>query len=79
MIHELKNEDIIKKVGGRFKLTALVQKRWKELMFGARPMVEPGDMTPMEIAIEEIKEGKIGPVFGEAETGGEATDNKQRE
>ena len=59
MIHDLKNEDIINKVGGRFKLTALIQRRWKQLMMGARPMIEPGKMTPMEIVVREILEGKI--------------------
>ncbi len=61
MIEDLKNEDIINKVGGRFKLTAMIQKRWKELMLGARPMVEPGKMTTLEIAIREIAEGKVLP------------------
>ena len=59
MIHDLKNEDLINKVGGRFRLTALIQKRWRELMFGARPMIQPGKMTPMEIVVREIMEGKI--------------------
>ena len=59
MIHDLKNEDIINKVGGRFKLTALIQRRWKQLMMGARPMIEPGKMTPMEIVVREILDGKI--------------------
>jgi DNA-directed RNA polymerase subunit omega len=66
MIEDLKNEDIINQVGGRFKLTALIQKRLRELMFGARPMVEPGNLTQIEIAIREIKEGKIGPGDGNA-------------
>ena len=61
MIEQLKHEDLVHKVGGRFKFTAMIQKRWKELMFGARPMVEPGDLTPLEIAIQEIAEGKIVP------------------
>jgi DNA-directed RNA polymerase subunit omega len=59
MIEDLKNEDLINKVGGRFKLSALIQKRWRELMMGARPMIEPGNMTPMELVIREIEEGKI--------------------
>ena len=59
MIDPLKNEDLINKVGGRFKLSSMIQKRWRELMMGARPMVEPGRMTPMEIVIREIQEGKI--------------------
>jgi DNA-directed RNA polymerase subunit omega len=61
MIETLKDEDIIRKIGGRFKLTALIQKRWRELMFGARPMVEPGTKTPLEVVIQEIAEGKIVP------------------
>jgi len=59
MIQDLKNEDIIRQVGGRFKLTSLIQRRWKELLMGARPMIEPGKMTPIEIAVREIAEGKI--------------------
>ncbi len=66
MIEDLKDEDVVKMVGGRFKLAALIQRRWKELMFGARPLVDPGNMTPMEIAIQEIKEGKIAVQTGEA-------------
>ncbi len=59
MIEDLKDEDLINLVGGRFRLTALIQKRLRELMFGARPMVEPGDKTQMEIVVAEIKAGKI--------------------
>ena len=32
MIKGLRSDDIVDKVGGRFKLTALIQKRWLELM-----------------------------------------------
>ncbi|MFQ5430312.1 MAG: DNA-directed RNA polymerase subunit omega [Phycisphaerae bacterium] len=59
MIEDLKNEEIIQQAGGRFRFTALIQKRWRELMMGARPMVEPGNMTLLEIAVREIAEGKI--------------------
>ena len=65
MIESLKDEFIIRKIGGRFKLTALIQKRWRELMLGARPMVEPEGMTPLEIVIKEIEEEKIGVKQGE--------------
>ena len=59
MIEALKNDDIIDKVGGRFKLTSLIQKRWLELMRGARPMVETEGRTEIEIIIEEILQGKL--------------------
>jgi len=61
MIDALKDEKIVNKVGGRFKLTALIQKRMLELMNGARPLVERGEnMTDLELVIEEISQDKIG-------------------
>ena len=59
MIEALKSDDVVAKVGGRFKLTALVQKRMLELMDGARPLVERGHMTDLEVAIQEILQDKI--------------------
>ena len=60
MINELKSDEIIKKVGGRFKLTALVQRRLGELMQGARPLIEDTEgRTTMEIVIQEILQDKI--------------------
>lgn len=60
MIEALKSDEIVKKVGGRFRLTALIQKRRLELMEGARPLIDrrPG-MTDMEVVIEEILQDKI--------------------
>ena len=61
MIEALKNDDIISKVGGRFKLTSLIQKRWLELMRGAHPLVaRTAGKTELEIIMEEIMQGKIG-------------------
>lgn len=62
MIDALLDDEIIDKVGGRFKLTALIQRRWLELLQGSRPLVDPAGMTEMEIVIEEIMQGKIGLV-----------------
>jgi DNA-directed RNA polymerase subunit omega len=60
MIEELKNTEIVNKVGGRFKLSALMQKRMLELMEGGRPLIEDTEgMTPMEIVVQEIKQDKI--------------------
>jgi DNA-directed RNA polymerase subunit K/omega len=60
MIEALKSNDLIYNVGGKFKLAALIQKRWGEILEGARPLVErkPG-MTDIELIIQEILEGKI--------------------
>ena len=60
MIEALKSDEIVNKVGGRFKLTALIQKRMLELMEGARPLVERKDTwTDLETVIQEILQDKI--------------------
>lgn len=60
MIEALKSEEIVRKVGGKFRLTALIQKRMVELMQGSRPLVErKKGMTDMEVVIQEILEDKI--------------------
>ncbi len=59
MIEAFRSDDLIDRVGGRFKLTALVQKRWLELMQGARPMVEPGNRSVLEVVLEEIRQDKL--------------------
>ncbi len=60
MIEELKSTEIVNKVGGRFKLTALIQRRLQELLAGARPLIDrTEDMTQMEIVIQEILQDKI--------------------
>ena len=68
MIEDLKNIDIVDKVGGRFKLTALIQKRLLELMEGARPLIdETQGKTQMEIVVEEIRRDKIGINYNESD------------
>ncbi len=59
MIEALKSDEIVHKVGGRFKLTALIQRRMLELMDGARPLVDRGNMTDLEVVIQEVLQDKI--------------------
>ena len=60
MIEEFKSTEIVEKVGGKFKLSALIQKRMVELMQGARPLITDIEgMTMMEIVVEEIMQDKI--------------------
>jgi DNA-directed RNA polymerase subunit omega len=60
MIEELKSTEIIDKVGGKFKLTALIQKRLGELLQGARPLIkDTTGLTQLEIVIREILQDKI--------------------
>lgn len=68
MIEALRHEELIDKVGGRFRLTALIQRRLVELLEGARPLVErkPG-MTDMELVIEEILQDKISIDYGKSD------------
>ena len=48
-----------KLVGGKFKLSTLMQKRLVELMRGAPKLVNGGATSLHEIVIEEILQGKI--------------------
>ncbi|MEN6450676.1 MAG: DNA-directed RNA polymerase subunit omega [Thermoguttaceae bacterium] len=59
MIDELREEAIVKKVGGRFKLSTLIQKRLVQLNAGARPLVNSKTDNKMQLVIDEILEDKI--------------------
>ncbi|RLS79479.1 MAG: DNA-directed RNA polymerase subunit omega [Planctomycetota bacterium] len=60
MIDDLREEEIVNKVGGRFKLSTLIQKRLVALNAGGRPLVDVDANTDkMQIVIEEIKQDKI--------------------
>ena len=60
MMHdELKEEAIVNKVGGRFKLSTLIQKRMVALNTGARPLVEVRGGDKMAIVIQEILQDRI--------------------
>jgi DNA-directed RNA polymerase subunit omega len=77
MLDELKEEGIVNKVGGRFKLSTLIQKRMVALNTGARPLVEVRGGDKLATVIQEILQDKIyldtsgqlqthGPSAGEA-------------
>jgi DNA-directed RNA polymerase subunit omega len=59
MLEELKEELIVNKVGGRFKLSTLIQKRMIALNQGARPLVDARGSDKMTIVIQEIMQDKI--------------------
>jgi DNA-directed RNA polymerase subunit omega len=59
MHDEFREETIVRKVGGRFKLTSLIQKRMVALNRGARPLVDLNTKDLMEIVIAEIMSDKI--------------------
>ena len=59
MYEPLKDEDLIRKVGGRFQLSSLLQKRLVQLNAGSQPLVDSTSGDPMDIALQEIRDGKI--------------------
>lgn len=65
MIEALKSDELVEKVGGRFKLCALIQRRLEQLVEGARPLVERDGRSDLEIVIEEIMQDKITLSFEE--------------
>ncbi|QDT17846.1 DNA-directed RNA polymerase subunit omega [Alienimonas californiensis] len=59
MLEAFKQEEIVDKVGGRFKLSTLIQKRMVALNRGARPLVEMQTKDTMAIVVQEILTDKI--------------------
>ena len=59
MREALKEEHIVKKVGGRFKLSTLIQKRMVALNAGASPLVELKTNDEMAVVLAEIENDKI--------------------
>ena len=60
MIDELREERIVNKVGGRFKLSTLIQKRMVALNTGAKPLIDThGINDKMQIVLTEILQDKI--------------------
>ena len=65
MIEELKDEELVRKIGGRFKLSALIQKRLVALNEGTPSALDYGRNTStatrdrLDAVIEEILHDKI--------------------
>jgi DNA-directed RNA polymerase subunit omega len=79
MIDELKSEKIINKVGGKFKLTALVQRRMGELLQGSRPLIKDTEnKTMLEIVVQEILQDKIAIDDGVPEESAQDTETSRK-
>ncbi len=59
MLEELKEEEVVNKVGGRFKLSTLIQKRLVALKAGSRPLVDIESDNKITIVLQEILQDKI--------------------
>ena len=52
-------QELVKQVGGSFRLTALLQKRVRELVRGQRPLFETRERNYIKIASAEMRRGLI--------------------
>lgn len=52
-------EDCLPLVENRFALVILATKRTRQLMAGARPLLDPGKNKPAVLALREIATGKV--------------------
>jgi DNA-directed RNA polymerase subunit omega len=68
MIEGLKTDELMHRLGGRFKLAALIQRRMVELLQGARPLVDTRGLTDIEVVVKEILEDKIAIKWPEPES-----------
>lgn len=59
MLDELKEEAVVNKVGGRFKLSTLIQKRLVQLNQGSRALVDLNTSDKMKVVLTEILQDKI--------------------
>jgi DNA-directed RNA polymerase subunit omega len=58
-LDELKEEEIVNKVGGRFKLSTIIQKRLVQLNAGSRALVDLDPKDKMSVVLQEIIQDKI--------------------
>lgn len=59
MLEDLREEAIVNKIGGRFKLSTLIQKRLVQLNAGSRALVDMNTQDKMQIVLQEILQDKI--------------------
>ena len=82
MLEELKEEKIVNKVGGRFKLSTLIQKRMIALNQGARPLVDirgarqDDDRDPGDHAGQDLPRPVGQPPDERADRGGRGRDGR---
>ena len=51
--------ELSEKVDSRYTIVVEASKRARQLVDGAQPLVDPKDMKPLKIAIEEINRGLL--------------------
>jgi len=59
-------EEMLKKIGGKYRMVSLYQKRLRELLRGLPPLVEiSGEVDFREVVAREILAGKVEILLGE--------------
>ena len=66
---DITNEKPLTMVGNGFILAILLSERVKELREGAKPIVQTDSKDPLEVAMQEICQGKITYKLPEANSG----------
>ncbi|MCE5343177.1 MAG: DNA-directed RNA polymerase subunit omega [Eubacteriales bacterium] len=51
--------ELCEKVDCRYTLVVEASKRARQLLIGAQPLIDPKDMKPLEIAVQEINRGLL--------------------
>ena len=54
-----KIQEAQERFGGPFAMTAILQKRVRELVQGSRPLVDTDKTRPMDIALEELVANRL--------------------
>jgi len=54
-----KIQEAQERFGGPFAMTAILQKRVRELVQGSRPLVETDKIHPMDIALDELVANRL--------------------
>jgi DNA-directed RNA polymerase subunit omega len=54
-----KIQEAQERYGGPFAMTAILQKRVRELVQGSRPLVETDKTRPIDIALEELLKNRL--------------------
>ena len=74
-------DELVQRFGGRYRLTVMIQMRLKELVKGARKLVDLEDRNLINIVMEEIRQGKVtieGQDLDEAEAAGKKKKKKKK-
>ena len=59
MIIDPPMNELLEKVDCRYTLVVMAAKRARQLVDGAQPLIDPKDMKPLKIAVEEINRGLL--------------------